>query len=239
MWPARRLAPFRRSRANGCVCSVRAVLSCSPACPIPARPATTRSRPPVRHFAAVALSGPPRPAGSVAEISFFTTYPVGDGIAPVERLSADRHAWWPGPARMPAIQCSFAEAQFAGELFRRHVFGKDCAGAIERGRHWYGGSCLSLWCHFRRASRNIQRRVLHNRALWPALAICLSAGGHNSANYVRLGGAKKLTSEQKPHRNALGASRNRSTKSLVPSKIRVACPRRLINISWDIVRAIN
>jgi hypothetical protein len=96
-----------------------------------------------------------------------------------------------------------------------------------------------LWCHFRRASRNIQRRVLHNRALWPALAICLSAGGHNSANYVRLGGAKKLTSEQKPHRNALCASRNRSTKSLVPSKIRVACPRRLINISWDIVRAIN
>jgi hypothetical protein len=100
MWPARRLAPFRRSRANGCVCSVRAVLSCSPACPIPARPATTRSRPPVRHFAAVALSGPPRPAGSVAEISFFTTYPVGDGIAPVERLSADRHVTRGGPVRL-------------------------------------------------------------------------------------------------------------------------------------------
>jgi len=192
MWPAHRLAPFRRSRANGCVCSVRAVLSCSPACPIPARPAPRAAGPRFDISRLSRYSAPPRPADLVAEISFLTTYPVGDGIAPVERLSADRHAWWPRPARMPAIQCPFAEAQFAGELFRRHVFGKDCAGAIESGRHWYGGSCLALWCHFRRASRNIQRRVLHNRALWPALAICLSAGGHNSANYVPLGGGKKI-----------------------------------------------
>jgi hypothetical protein len=111
----------------------------------------TRSRPPVRHFTAVALSAPPRPADLVAEISFLTTYPVGDGIAPVERLSADRHAWWPRPARMPAVQRPFANAQFAGELFRGHVFGEDGASTLKPGQRRC--SHIAVRCHFSRLQR--------------------------------------------------------------------------------------
>src|ERR1700731_2706498 len=81
------------------------------------------------HWSRSALaSAMPRP---IAEIFLALAQPLRDRIAPIESPPPDADARWSATAGVPAVQRPFANTQFAGKLFRGHVFGENCADAIE------------------------------------------------------------------------------------------------------------
>src|SRR5271155_4905657 len=118
--------PFHRRRCGECNLRESTTASRSD---FPTVPPMRRGTPLGAHWessSAVTGSMPP----PLAEIFLTLAQPLRDGLAPVERSPADGNARRPTTACVPAIQRPFANAQFAGELFRGHIIREDGAGTF-------------------------------------------------------------------------------------------------------------